>query len=95
MDEAQGCQVHQGNARTQRTQQEDESPMHERVDEEIEVGSLEVGSLEVLALQADCEALDVELTRQELREEVEREETRLQIFALTETSLELKDERSS
>lgn len=95
MDQAESGSLHQGDARTQCTQQADESSLHERVDQEVEVGSLEI-----VALQIHREALDVELTQQELRKEVDdqkvdREETRLQVFAVKETSLVLRDERSS
>jgi hypothetical protein len=95
MDQAESSSLHEGNACAQRPQQADESSLHERVHEEVEGGSLEIVTLEV-----DCEALDVELAQQELREEVDDqkvdgEETRLQVFAVKETSLVLKDERSS
>lgn len=90
MDQTQGRSLHQGDARAQRTQQAHESSMHERVDEEVEVGSLEVFEVEV-----DCEALIRHFPQQVVGEEVDDEETRFQVFALIERQLVLKDERSS
>ena len=52
MDETQAGTVHQGNARAECTQQANESSMHERLDEEIEVCPFQVFQVEV-----DSEAL--------------------------------------
>jgi len=90
MDKAKGGSVHQGNSRTKRAQQADSRSLHERVIKEVEVCPVKVFALEVV-----CEALDQDLSQQGVGKEIDGEETRHQVFALVESPLVLRDERSS